>query len=68
MRVEAQGKTSVEQNNPGLNVFFLSSREKSPLMSARKFSSSSRNNSLYFDASIRHWFENTGESVANLSR
>ena len=64
MRVETRGKTSAEQNNPGTERFIFVLKGKISAHVGEKTFTLKPNNTLYFDASIEHWFENASDSEA----
>ncbi|MEW5894347.1 MAG: XRE family transcriptional regulator [Candidatus Omnitrophota bacterium] len=64
MRLEAKGKTSPEVTSPGTERFVFVLKGKITVYVGEKTFPLKPNNSLYFDASIQHWFENSGEVPA----
>ena len=64
LRLEPNGKTEAEKNNPGSEKFiFVLEGDIEATVGDEKFSLQ-KNNTLYFDASLRHSFINAGKQTA----
>lgn len=64
LRLEPSGKTEAEQNNSGSEKFiFVLEGTIETTIGEEKFSLQ-KNNTLYFDASLRHSFSNAGKQTA----
>ncbi len=64
LKVEAGGRTSREQNNPGTEKFIFVLEGKLSVHIGKQVFPLSKNNSLYFDAGLEHFFANEGASLA----
>jgi len=64
MHIEPGGKTTAEQNRPGTERFVLVLQGAVTAHVGEKDFALKQNNSLYFDASVKHWFENTKDKTA----
>lgn len=62
MRIDEGGKTQAEQNRPGTERFIFVLKGKLTAHIADDIFHLKTNHSLYFDAGLKHWFENTGDS------
>ena len=66
IRIEGGGKTNKEQNPGGSEKFlFVLEGQVEVSVDSQKFALH-KNNTLYFDASLPHFYRNTGKSVAKL--
>ena len=62
MRIESKGRTSQEHGTPGSERFIFILKGKITAHIGDKTFTLKTNNSLYFDASVQHYFENAGDS------
>ena len=66
IRIDARGKTNQEQNQPGSEKFiFVLEGTIEANIQGQKFNVS-KNNTLYFDASLPHTFTNMGKATAKV--
>ena len=63
LRVEAQGRTATEQNKAGTEKFIYVLEGDMEANIEDKTYPLSKGNTLYFDASLKHYFVNSGKSV-----
>ncbi len=66
LKIEADGKTNTEQNQPGTEKFIFVLNGKVEVKIGPESYSMSKNNTLYFDASLEHCFINKGKSTAKM--
>jgi transcriptional regulator with XRE-family HTH domain len=66
IKLEAEGKTQLEQNIPGSEkfVFILEGKASAHIENTRY--ALSKNSSLYFESSQKHFFSNDGKALARL--
>lgn len=64
MRVEPNGKTIQEHGKPGCERFIFILKGKLSIHIGEKIFELKQNNSLYFDASVNHHFENHASTTA----
>lgn len=64
LRIEEGGRTNPEQNHPGSERFIFVLKGNITAHVAYNTYPLSPNNTLYFDASLRHYFINTGKGAA----
>jgi transcriptional regulator with XRE-family HTH domain len=63
IRLEAGGKTTPEENQLGTEKFIFVLDGKLEVTAGKEKTLVSKNGSLYFDASLPHFFTNAGQSV-----
>ena len=66
IRLEPNGKTTPEENTPGTEKFIFILEGKIDVHVGPEVSSLSKNSSLYFEASRKHYFVNAGAKVAKM--
>ncbi len=66
LKIEADGKTNTEQNQPGSEKFVFVLDGKIKIQVGEKTYSLARHNTLYFDASLEHKFSNAGKVTAKV--
>ena len=66
LKIEPGGETHPEQNSPGTEKFIFILGGKIDAKIDEETYSLSKNNTLYFDASLEHKLENTGKAVARV--
>ncbi len=64
LRIEEAGRTNPEQNHPGSERFIFVLKGTITAHIADAAYPLSQNNTLYFDASLKHYFTNTGKGPA----
>ncbi|MBI3618299.1 MAG: cupin domain-containing protein [Candidatus Omnitrophica bacterium] len=66
LKIEAEGRTNMEQNPPGSEKFVFVLDGKIEVQAGEKTYALSRYNTLYFDASLEHKFVNVGKVTARV--
>src|SRR3989338_4620541 len=66
LKIEPDGQTNTEQNRPGSEKFIFVLEGKIEARVGDKTYPLAKANSLYFDASLEHYFVNTGKSTARM--
>lgn len=66
LKIEPGGRTQTEQNKPGSEKFVFVIEGKAEVTVGEETHSLSKNNTLYFSASLPHAFRNTGKTTARL--
>jgi len=66
LRIDPGGKTNAEQNQPGAERFVFVMEGKVHVIIGKEAYPLSKHNTLYFDASLKHYFANTGKSTARV--
>ncbi|MFA5088120.1 MAG: XRE family transcriptional regulator [Candidatus Omnitrophota bacterium] len=66
LKIEPGGKTNPEKNQKGAEKFVFILEGKIDIRVGDQTYSLSRNNTLYFDASLDHWLENPGKAMARV--
>ena len=66
LKIEAGGRTNMEQNPLGSEKFVFVLEGKIEVQAGEKTYSLSRHNTLYFDASLEHKFINAGKATARV--
>ncbi len=66
LKIEPGGHTNLEQNPAGTEKFLFVLEGKLEIKIEQETYSLLKNNTLYFDASLKHQFLNTGKSVARV--
>jgi len=66
LKIDPDGRTNKEQNQPGSEKFVYVLEGKVEVMIDKKPYPLSKGHSLYFDASVAHYFVNKGKSTAKV--
>ena len=66
LKIETGGRTNPEQNPAGAEKFIFVLEGAVQAFIGGKTYSLSKHNTLYFDASLKHYFVNSGKSVARI--
>ncbi|HQO58833.1 MAG TPA: XRE family transcriptional regulator [Candidatus Omnitrophota bacterium] len=66
LRIDIDGKTSIEQNQPGSEKFIFVLEGVVNVHIGERTHALKANDTLYFNATQRHYIENTGTGVAKL--
>ncbi len=66
LKIEPQGRTNKEQNQIGTERFVFVLDGKAEVTIDRETFSITKGNSLYFDASLPHYFVNSGKSTVRI--
>jgi transcriptional regulator with XRE-family HTH domain len=66
LRIEPGGRTNSEQNQPGAEKFIFVLEGKPSAHIGSGYNPLSQNQTLYFDASLPHYFTNSSEQVAKV--
>ena len=66
LKIEAGGRTNPEENPAGAEKFIFVLEGAVQAFVGEKTYSLSKHNTLYFDASIKHYFVNSGRNVARV--
>ena len=66
LKIEAGGKTNPEENLSGAEKFIFVLEGTVQAFVGEKTYSLSKHNTLYFDASLKHYFVNSGKNVARV--
>lgn len=66
LKIDPEGSTHKEQNQPGAEKFVFVLEGKIEARIGAEIFPLSKTNSLYFDASLEHWFVNKGKTTARV--
>lgn len=66
LKIEPDGRTNKEQNLPGTEKFVFVLEGKVDVHIGQESYPLSKHNTLYFDASLEHWFSNAGKATAKV--